>query len=182
MPSHTSSGWIVRHLTSSTMRMWTRLTLAITRKPPCRNMPSSLRFMRASHRACVLVSPTRIAASHSKILYIAVLCCNLSVLITHKFMSQHGQERSNIVHFARQTISELLGPDFKRMTFQTTFPGRESDPRLRGLLQNPMKPTEKYPFDMSMLFPLGNCMDLGHIFEVELLPRVSARIPSHNIC
>src|SRR6267378_2986216 len=96
-------------------------------------------------------------------------------------MSQHSQERSNLIHAARQVINELLGHGFERKTFQTSFSGRESDPWLQSLLQNPTKPTEKYPLDAPMLFPHGNCTDIGHIFEVELLSRVSARIPFPHI-
>src|SRR5260221_8144811 len=96
-------------------------------------------------------------------------------------MSQHNQERSNLVHAARQIINELLGPGFERKTFQTPFSSRESDPQLQSLLQNPMKPTEKSPLDAPMLFPNGNCIDIGHIFEVELLSKVSARIPFPQI-
>jgi len=91
-------------------------------------------------------------------------------------MSQLSQERSNLVHAARQVINELLGPGFEQKTFRSNFPDRGSDPRLQALLQNPMKPTEKYPLDAPMLFPGSNCADIGHIFEVEPLFRVSARI------
>ena len=93
-----------------------------------------------------------------------------------KFMYQLNQERSNIVHAARQIVNELLGPGFERKTFQTSFTDRESDPRLQALLQNPNKPTERYPFDALMLFPLGDCTKVGQMFEVEVLSKVSSRI------
>jgi hypothetical protein len=81
-----------------------------------------------------------------------------------------------MVHNTHKVISELLGPGFECKTFQSSFTGHGSDPKLQALLQNPMKPTEEYPLDVALLFPDGDCTNIGHIFKVEALFRVSAGI------
>jgi len=85
------------------------------------------------------------------------------------------------VHAAHQIVNELLGPGFECKTFQTSFTDCESDPQLQALLQNPNKPTERYPFDAPMLFPLADCTNIRQMFEVELLSKVSYRIPFTHV-
>jgi len=93
-------------------------------------------------------------------------------------LHQLKQERSNLVHTARDVIDALLGPEFgfERKIFQSNLSGRENNTKLQALLQNPMKPSEKYPLDAPILFPNQDCTNIGHIFEVKPLSGVSASL------
>jgi hypothetical protein len=44
----------------------------------------------------------------------------------------------------------------------------------QALLQNQESlPTERYPFNALMHFPLADCINIGQMFEVELILKVS---------
>jgi hypothetical protein len=101
----------------------------------------------------------------------------VSPLLTNyfiQFVAQVKQERANLVSAARRAASDIF--KLHSSYFHTKF-DRTTIPKLQALLQNPNKPSEKYPLWAPMIFPERDCNSQTP-FAVEELAMVSLRAHS----
>jgi hypothetical protein len=91
--------------------------------------------------------------------------------LLHQFMAQHGKERAQLVHVARQVAGNILGlsPSSALCTRNANASGRGDDPELRALLHDPNKPGETYPLFAPLVFASKDCTDPRGLFRAEAL-------------
>jgi hypothetical protein len=90
----------------------------------------------------------------------------------YKFLQQLKQEHANTVYTACHVAAQLLKIDPSHFGSQAPCTGV---PELEALLQNPKRPSKKYPILASMLFPSNNSESL-EVFQADVLINVSLGI------